>query len=86
MDTTGFAGTAFLTGFALLLWSLARDVHRENDCPRHWWQNKKRRKKVRFSKGDRGPSECPFGGVVPNIPSTHCGGHHYGGGGDCGGL
>jgi len=82
MNVNGIAGLSILAGYALLLWSLARDVRKENRRPRRWWQ--KHGKKIRPAK--RTPSVCPFGGHDWSPVPHQCGGHHTAGGGDCGGF
>lgn len=81
MDTGWLVVMAFPSGIALLLWSLSRDIRKENERPRRWWQKKKRWKEYRHIRTNEMPSVYPIGSLTP--PSHHCGGHHYGGG-DCG--
>jgi hypothetical protein len=84
MFTDWLLGMSLPAGIALLLWSLARDVRREDQRPGHWWQNKKRRKKYRPVISSGIPAVPPGLSLTPT--SQHCGGHHYGGGSDCGGF
>ncbi len=80
MDAPWIILGTILTGIALLVWLLMRDVRKEEERPRRWWQ-KKKRKKLHPVKTT--PSECPFGGTSLGIPPTS---DHPGVRGDCGGF
>lgn len=88
MLTNWLIGMSFPAGIAFLVWLLMRDVRKETERhPRRWWQKKKRKMRSCPTRLNDIP---PVGGIMPppNLPSTspHCGDHHYGGGGDCGGF
>ena len=81
MDASWPIPVGFLAGIALLVWLLMRDVRKERERPRRWWQKKKWDKKRRPV--TESSPECPFGGVAnPPIPPHQCGG----GGEHCGGF